>query len=80
MNVTEDASAVVALAISAMEDAVEVTAKHTQQLKQAMDDALEVSEEAVLRLSQLVAVTSNGIFYMKHPKNHLTGWLAGWLD
>ena len=42
MNVTEDASAVVALAISAMEDAVQVTAKHTQQLKQAMDDAIEV--------------------------------------
>ncbi|KAK2173146.1 hypothetical protein NP493_896g00056 [Ridgeia piscesae] len=45
VNVTEDASAVVALAISAMEDAVEVTAKHTQQLKQAMDDALEAGAE-----------------------------------
>ena len=43
MNVTEDASAVVELAIAAMVDAIKVTAEHTQQLKQAMDDATEVS-------------------------------------
>lgn len=42
VNVTEDASAVVELAIAAMVDAIKVTAEHTQQLKQAMDDATEV--------------------------------------
>ena len=42
VNISEDALAVVELAITAMEEALKVTTQHTQRLKQAMDDAVEV--------------------------------------